>query len=460
MKKTIYPIFILFFLLPFMNGCGIYTRYERPDLLFADSLYSDYLQDSLQADTVSFADFSWRELFTDSLLQRWIAYGMEHNTDLHVARLRTEEAEAVLQSSRLAFLPSVSFGGQRQISHTDGNSTQRNYSVGPSAEWELDIFGRQRNAKLGAHAALERNRAYEQAMQTRLVATVADSYYTLLMLDEQLQISRRTLATWQENIRTLSALKQAGKTTEAAVLQARANKLEIEGSILTLEKQIGELENTVCGLLGITPVKLERGVLSNQHFPDSLSVGLPLSLVSNRPDVQEAEFALMQSFYAINEARLAFYPRITLSGTIGWTNNTGIVANPGTWLFNAIGSLVQPLFHKGENIARLKIAHVQQEEALLQFRQSLLNAGNEVNNALILWQTARKRLGIDRKQILNLQAAVWNTKLLMKYGRTHYLEVLTAQQKLLQAELTESEDRYDEIQGVITLYHALGGGTK
>lgn len=373
--------------------------------------------------------------------------------DLQTARNEVMEAEAVLQSSRLAFLPFVSLGGQGQVSHSDGRPAQRTYSVGPSAEWELDIFGRQRNAKAGAKAALGQSRAYEQAMQTRLVATVADSYYTLLMLDEQLQISRRTLTTWQENIRTLSALKRAGKTTEAAVLQARANKLEVEGSILTLEKRIGELENTVCALLGIAPVKLERGVLADQHFPDSLSAGLPLSLVGNRPDVWEAEFALMQSFYATGEARSAFYPRITLSGTIGWTNHAGTISNPGTWLFNAVGSLVQPLFHKGENVARLKIARAQQQEALLQFRQSLLDAGNEVNNALILWQTARKR-------ILNLKAAVWNTKLLMKYGRTHYLEVLTAQQKLLQAELAESEDRYDEIQGVITLYHALGGGTK
>jgi len=373
--------------------------------------------------------------------------------DLQTARNEVMEAEAVLQSSRLAFLPFVSLGGQGQVSHSDGRPAQRTYSVGPSAEWELDIFGRQRNAKAGAKAALGQSRAYEQAMQTRLVATVADSYYTLLMLDEQLQISRRTLTTWQENIRTLSALKRAGKTTEAAVLQARANKLEVEGSILTLEKRIGELENTVCALLGIAPVKLERGVLADQHFPDSLSAGLPLSLVGNRPDVREAEFALMQSFYATGEARSAFYPRITLSGTIGWTNHAGTISNPGTWLFNAVGSLVQPLFHKGENVARLKIARAKQQEALLQFRQSLLDAGNEVNNALILWQTARKR-------ILNLKAAVWNTKLLMKYGRTHYLEVLTAQQKLLQAELAESEDRYDEIQGVITLYHALGGGTK
>ncbi len=385
---------------------------------------------------------------------------MKHNTDLRVARLRTEEAEAVLQSSRLAFLPSVSLGGQGQASHSDGRPAQRTYSVGPSAEWELDIFGRQRNAKAGAKAALGQSRAYEQAMQTRLVATVARQ---LLYAAD----ARRAVANQPPHADDMAGeyphafRAQTGrKTTEAAVLQARANKLEVEGSILTLDKRIGELENTVCALLGITPVKLERGVLADQHFPDSLSAGLPLSLVGNRPDVREAEFALMQSFYATGEARSAFYPRITLSGTIGWTNYAGTISNPGTWLFNAVGSLVQPLFHKGENVARLKIARAQQQEALLQFRQSLLDAGNEVNNALILWQTARKRLGIDRKRILNLKAAVWNTKLLMEYGRTHYLEVLTAQQKLLQAELAESEDRYDEIQGVITLYHALGGGTK
>ena len=253
--------------------------------------------------------------------------------DLQTARNEVMEAEAVLQSSRLAFLPFVSLGGQGQASHSDGRPAQRTYSVGPSAEWELDIFGRQRNAKAGAKAALGQSRAYEQAMQTRLVATVADSYYTLLMLDEQLQISRRTLTTWQENIRTLSALKREGKTTEAAVLQARANKLEVEGSILTLEKRIGELENTVCALLGIAPVKLERGVLADQHFPDSLSAGLPLSLVGNRPDVREAEFALMQSFYATGEARSAFYPRITLSGTIGWTNNAGTISKSGNVAF-------------------------------------------------------------------------------------------------------------------------------
>ncbi len=333
MKKTVHYIFLLLFLLPFMNGCGIYTRYERPDLSFADSLYTGIRQETQQTDSASFANLSWRELFTDSLLQRWIECGMKHNTDLRVARLRTEEAEAVLQSSRLAFLPSVSLGGQGQASHSDGRPAQRTYSVGPSAEWELDIFGRQRNAKAGAKAALGQSRAYEQAMQTRLVATVADSYYTLLMLDEQLQISRRTLTTWQENIRTLSALKRAGKTTEAAVLQARANKLEVEGSILTLEKRIGELENTVCALLGIAPVKLERGVLADRHFPDSLSAGLPLSLVSNRPDVREAEFALMQSFYATGEARSAFYPRITLSGTIGWTNNAGTISKSGNVAF-------------------------------------------------------------------------------------------------------------------------------
>lgn len=456
MKKTIHILFILSSLLPFVSGCGIYTRYQRPELSVADSLCFG----QPQADSVSLAELSWRELFTDSLLRQWIERGIGNNTDLRVAHLRTVEAEAVLQSSRLAFLPSVSFGAQGGISHADGQSAKHTYTVGPTAEWELDIFGRQRNAKEGAKAALEQSRAYEQAVRTQLVATVADSYYTLLMLDEQLQISRRTLTTWKENIRTLSALKRAGKTTEAAVLQARANKLEVEGSMITLEKRIGELENSVCALLGIAPEPLKRGVLSGQGFPDNLSVGLPLSLVGNRPDVREAEYALMQAFYAANEARSAFYPRITLSGTVGWTNNAGVVANPGTWLFNAVGSLVQPLFHKGENIARLKIARTRQEEALLRFRQSLLDAGTEVNNALIVWQTARKRLDIDRKQILNLKAAVWNTKLLMKYGRTHYLEVLTAQQKLLQAELAESEDRYDEIQGVIALYHALGGGAE
>lgn len=443
------------------TSCCIYGKYQRPDLPVTDSLYAG-IPETYRSDSVSMAAVSWRDFFFDSLLQTWIETGLENNTDLRVARLRVDQAQATLQVSRLAFVPSVSVSAEGSYVLNQSGQSGLGYAVAvPALDWELDIFGRLTNAKRGAQAALEKSRAYVQAVQTQLVATIANSYYTLLMLDEQLSISRRTLRNWEENVRTLSALKQAGKTNEAAVLLAKSNKLTVEGSILTLEKQIGEQENAVRALLGVVDFPTGRGGLSEQVFVnDSLSVGIPLDLLRFRPDVREAEAAFAQAFYATQAARSAFYPRITLGGTFGWTNGSGLnVANPGSWLLNTLGSLVAPLFNRGTNRAGLKIAQAQQEEALLLFRQRLLDAGTEVNNALLEWQTARKKAEVDTSQILYLQAAVRNTRSLMKNGSASYLEVLTSQQNLLQAELDGTTDKYAQLQSIITLYQALGGGS-
>lgn len=459
MKKIIVIAIIAAGLSYLMGGCGIYTRYERPQTEYAETFRAPLGGDSILLDTITAADITWQEFFTDSFLRNWIEVGLENNTDLNTARLRVEQAEAALQASRLAFVPSVSLGADVGWNGSVGGSSGLSYTVAPTAEWEVDIFGRLLNAKRGARAALEQSHAYRQAVQTRLISSIANSYYTLLMLDAQLEISRRTQINWKENVRTMTALKRAGKTNEAAVLLARSNELSVEGSILTLEKQIMEQENAVYALLGISPTEMPRGRLFDQNFPKDLSVGVPLQLLSRRPDVKQAEAALAQAFYATNAVRSEFYPKITIGGTFGWTNGSGVnILNPGYWLFQTVGSLVQPLFNRGTTKAKLRIAKAQQEEALLTFRQSLLDAGTEVDNALLQWQTARKRLEVDRKQVLHLQAAVWNTRLLMRNGLTSYLEVLTSQQNLLEAELTEATDKYDEIQGVISLYHALGGG--
>ena len=327
------------------------------------------------------------------------------------------------------------------------------------ASWEIDIFGSLRNAKKGSRAALEQSRAYQQAVQSQLIATIADTYYSLLMLDEQLDITRRTAKSWQETVQSLQALMRAGEQNQAAVAQAEASRLTAEQSVLSLEKQIKELENSLSTLVGIVPQAIERGKLSEAVFSEQLSVGIPLQLLGKRPDVRQAEYALAEAFYATNQARSAFYPQITLSGSAGWTNNSGAaIVNPGNWLLQAVGSLTQPLFNKGKNIANLRIAKAQQEEALLAFQQSLLDAGAEVNNALTQWQTARQSLTLDEEKIEQLETALRSTRLLMQHGNTNYLEVLTAQQTLLDARLTKVSDRYEEIQGVINLYHALGGG--
>ena len=449
-------IIIGLLLLTGLSGCHIYRTYERPELSGVDSLYR---VPAMTEDTMSLADFSWKELFTDTVLQQLIEKGIANNTDLNIARLKVREAEALLTSSKLAYLPSVSLTPQGTIKSIEGNSPTKTYNLAASADWELDIFGRLTNAKREAKAVLEQSQAYKQAVQTQLIATIANSYYTLLMLDKQLDISRRTAEIWAENLRVMKALKKAGQTTEMAVAQIEASKLSVDASLLSLEQQITEVENSLSSLLGVVPQRIDRSTLDMQSFPDTLSVGVPLQLLQRRPDVRQSEAALAEAFYTTNRAYSAFYPAITLSGSAGWTNAAGaIISNPGEWMFSAVGALVQPLFNRGQNIANLKVAKARQEEALLTFRQTLLNAGTEVNDALLQWQVARRRLDLDRQQIISLQSAVRSSELLMRHSSQNYLEVLTARQTLLDAELSAVSDRFEEIQGVINLYHALGGG--
>lgn len=279
------------------------------------------------------------------------------------------------------------------------------------------------------------------------------------MLDEQYRISEETAVNWRESVRAMRAMMAAGMTNEASVSQSEANCRQVEASLLDLKQQIKEVENSLSILLGEVPGGIERGHLAGQDFPEDLTVGVPLQLLSRRPDVKSAELSLASAFYSTNAARSAFYPSITLSGTAGWTNSAGnMIINPGKLLLSAVGALTQPLFNKGLNIAQLKIAKAQQEEAKLAFQQALLNAGSEVNNALTQVQTARGKTELRTGQITSLENAVRSTQLLMQHGTSTYLEVLTAQQSLLSAQLTQVADRFDEIQGIINLYQALGGG--
>lgn len=430
-------------------GCGLYGGYERR-LLDYDAARLCAADSSAHAMSA----VSWRQLFADSRLAEWIDSGLARNTDLRITKLKTDEAAATLSASRLAFLPEARLSAEGSVAHDAADR----FSIGPSASWELDVFGRQRNLKKGAEAAFYGSEAYRQAVQSSLVAAIANGYYTLMMLDEQLSISERTLKTWDENIRVLQALKRAGRTNEAAVLQARANRMSVENSTVTLRSQIAVQENAIRSLLLDPDMALERGRFADQSFPETLSKGIALEALSNRPDVREAEYRLQQAFYNVNVARSAFYPAITLSGNLGWTTSSGAVANPSAWIANAVGAVVAPLFSRGTNKANLKIAEAEYEIARLQFQQKLFDAGMEANNALIAWQTATERVALDKKQVVALRGAVHNTRLLMRNSNTNYLEVLTAQQRLLEAELTEASDRYAAIQAIINIYHAIGGG--
>ena len=445
MKRLI----ILFALAIGMYSCGIYSKYkpqtEVPKGLFgaADTLVA--------SDTASLGNLSWRSMFTDPQLQALIEKGLQNNTNLQTAHLKVQEAEAALMSSRLSYLPAFALAPEGAISSFDHGRATKTYSLPITASWEVDIFGRLTNAKRRSKAAYLQSQEYAQAVQTQLIAGIANSYYTLLMLDAQYEIAKSTEASWQESVRTTRAMKGAGMVTEAALAQTEATYFQIRTTLLDLEEQIEKVENALSLLLADVPQQIQRGRLDAQHFPEKVSVGVPLQMLSRRPDVKSAELALAQAFYTTNAARSAFYPSLILGGSLGWTNSAGAyIINPGKLLATAFGSLTAPLFNKGMNRAQLKIAKAQQEEARLNFTQTLLTQ----------YQTAVEKSAWYEKQVQSLLTAEKSTRLLMQHSNTTYLEVLVAQQTLLNAQLTQVSNQFARIQGLINLYQALGGGTE
>ena len=438
-----------------LSSCGIYTKYQ-PETTAPDNLYGE---GTAVVDTANLGNVDWRELFTDPRLQELIEQGLQSNTDYLSAQLRVEEAKATLLSAKLAFLPSFSLAPQGTVSSFDKQKAVQAYSLPVTASWELDIFGRMRNAKRQAKALYAQSQDYQQAVRTQLIAGIANTYYTLLMLDEQLSLTQQTEQAWKETVVSARALMEAGQYNEAGVSQMEATHYSVQTSILDLKEQINQVENSLALLLAETPRHYERGTLSAPHFTHDLSVGIPMQMLANRPDVRSAERSLEAAFYGTNQARSAFYPSIVLSGSAGWTNSAGsMIVNPGKFLASAVGSLTQPLFNRGQVIAQYRISKAQQEEARLFFEQALLNAGSEVNDALTACQTSREKTVLFDKQIVSLQKALKSTSLLMEHGTTNYLEVLTARQTLLSAQLSQTANRFTEIQSVISLYQALGGG--
>jgi len=443
-----------------LSSCNIYKTYERPKVDVA-GMYRDTVsvKDTLSSDTTNMGNLPWKEVFKDPKLQALIEKGLSSNLDLQTAMLKVEEVQSTLNAARLAFLPSLSLSPQGTISSFDGKAATKTYQLPVTASWELDIFGNILNAKREAKATLLQSEAYRQAVQTQVIANVANCYYTLLMLDKQLAITEETAKNWGENVKAMKIMKQAGLTNEAAVSQSEANYYTVNASIPDLKKQIRETENTLSLLLGQAPQQIERGTLAEQQMPEHLSAGIPVQMLSNRPDVKQAEMALAGSYYYTNQARSAFYPKITINGSAGWTNSAGgAIINPAKFIASAVGSLTQPIFDRGANVAKLNIAKAQQEEALLAFQKSILNAGSEVSNALYQFQSSNEKCVQRKQQIQSLESSVDKTMQLMKYQSSTYLEVLTAKQSLLSAQLSDVKDSFERIQAVINLYQALGGG--
>ena len=444
-----------------MSSCGIYNKYERPEVN-ATGLVRDVTSntDTLAvADTTSFGNLPWRSVFTDPQLQALIEQGLAKNTDLLNAALNVKMVEAQLTAAKLAFVPSFTFSPQGTISSWDGSKAAKTYSLPVNASWSIDLFGNLLNQKRSAQMALLATKDYQLVVKTNLIANIANMYYTLLMLDKQLEIvdnmTQLTKDTWD----MMKLQKELNNAKETSVQSAEANYYSVLAQAADLKRQIRETENSLSLLLGQPAQTIGRGKLENQSLPTEFSTGVGIQMLNNRPDVHYAEMTLAQCFYDTQAARSKFYPNISISGSGAFTNNSGGgIVNPGKWLLNAVGSLVQPIFQNGQLVAQLKVAKAQQEQAFNTWQQAVLSAGSEVSNALVLYNSSDEKSKLEQKQIESLTKNVDYTKDLFSMGSSTYLEVITAQQSLLNAELSKVQDDFHKMQAVVNLYYALGGG--
>lgn len=445
-----------------MSSCGLYNKYERPDVK-TTGLVRDVVSatDTLAvSDTASFGNLPWRSVFTDPKLQSLIEYGLNHNTDMLNAALNVKMVEAQLMAAKLAFVPSFTFTPQGTISSWDGNKATKIYSLPVNASWSIDLFGNLLSQKRSAQMALLATKDYQLVVKTNIISNIANMYYTLLMLDKQLEVvegmEKLTKDTW-ETMKFLKDNRQGYRST--SVQSAESNYYSVLAQKTDLKRQIREVENSMSLLLGQPAQTIARGKLEEQSLPENFSTGVSIQLLNNRPDVHYAEMSLAQCFYDVETARSRFYPNITISGTGAFTNNSGAgIVNPGKWLLSAVGSLVQPIFQHGQIVAGLKVAKAQQEQAYNKWQNAVLSAGSEVSNALVLYNSSAEKSQIEAKQIEVLKQNVEDTKSLMASSGSTYLEVITAQQTLLNAELSKIADDFYKMQAVVNLYYALGGG--
>lgn len=442
-----------------LAGCKSYKNYERPQNI-ADIANEQLFRDVQATDTMSFGNRPWREVFTDAQLQQLIEKALAQNTDLQKADHNIKKARIGLKVSKLSYLPTLAVAPQGSITSTDGMKAIKTYTLPLSLSWELGSWGSLRNNRKKAGVDTLIAASAKQATQTAIVSAVANLYYTMQMLDEQLRTTNETVVLWKKNVDAMEAMQEAGLTTNAAVAQARANFYELQTTVPTLEHSIRQTENALCVILNEAPHPIARSAFNADAFPADFSTGVPLQLLSSRPDVKIAELQLASAFYNTNIARSAFYPSLTLTGTAGWTNSAGsAIINPAVFLANAVGSLVQPLFAQGKLRAQYKIAKIEEESLTLDFRNTLLTAGQEVSDALSSYQTATAKAEKRKLEVEQLEQALEKTLFLFSHGNTtSYLETLTAQQSLLSAKLKLISDKYDKLQAGISLYQALGGG--
>lgn len=457
MKKIIYTAVAATALALSLDSCHIYKKYETPD---STPLTAEYKQVREAAtDSAAFGNLLWEDVFTDPVLVDLINRALTENTSLRNAKLNVEIAEAQLRGARLAYLPSLALTPNGAGASYAGSDLSWTYTIPASASWEVDIFAKLLNSKRGAQVAVYKSEAYAQAVRSRIIAGVANCYYAIASVERQLHLYRTTAGLWKESVQMMKDMKEAGRTTEAAVVQMTANYNNVLAGITDLEVSLDQLNNTMSLLMNTMPQTWAVSPDATLQIPDMLVQGVPMQYLAMRPDVAAAEQDLAVAYYATNSARAAFYPSITISAQGGFTNLLGsFIQNPGDWFYNLAGSLVAPLFSRGQNIARLQASKVQQQQAMNTFEYTLLTAAAEVADGLTTYRKAVEKSAYITEQVANLEKSVEYTQDLFQYSNGTYLEVITAQQSLLGAQMSQLSNELTTTQAIINLYQSLGGG--
>ena len=457
-----------------LTGCGIYNKYEQKNEIPAD-VYGNTLDAQVSTDG-SLAQMSWREFFTDPLLQQLIEQVLANNTDLNSACIAVEMSEASLKAAKMAYLPSLYFSPQGTLASFDNSAFSKTYTLPLQLSLDLDLFGSITNKKRASKAVLLQAKLTEESVKANLISTTAQQYYMLQVLDRELEILTVTDSLWKASLDTQKSLWENGKAYSTAVNQLESSYLNVKTQIVDTRRSILATENAICRLLAITPQHIGRNKwgTSALHHPEAqddtgqrmfdakfLKIGVAAEMLEQRPDIRLANAAMEEAFYNTQAARSAFFPSITLTGTAGWTNNAGsVVIDPGKLLLNFVGQLTQPIFARGKLIANKKIAQLTEKDLQRKYVQTVIDAGNQVNEALADCQAAREKHQYYHRQVAVLNDAYFGTHELMDNGKASYLEVLTAQENLLSAQINEAMNMYKGAQAVIALYIALGGGTK
>ena len=444
-----------------LTGCkSLYGTYKRPEVK-TDGLVRDPINDQTTLEGANdFGQLPWRDVFTDPNLQAIIEKALTNNPDLLNAALNIDIAEQQLGAAKLAFLPSLAFAPQGTITHFGSHvEATKSYTLPLASSWEIDLFGNLRNAKKAAQMAMIQMQDYKVAVQTRLICNVANLYYTLLMLDRQNKIvtdmATLTKSTWD----MMQLQMDYGRARSTSVQSAQSAYYGVQARATDIKKQTREVENSLSLLMGEPVHGIARGTLDNQKLPSNFSGGIGVEILSNRADVHANEMALAKCFYNVNQARARFYPSLSITASGGWSNGNGMV-NPAKLLFNAIGKLTQPIFMQGKLRAGLRVAEDQYKIAYNKWQNSVLTAGSEVSNALVAYNAAEEKDVLYTKQIEILKKNVEQTQMLYNQSSSSYLEVITAQQNLLNAEISQVQDQFSKLQAIVNLYYALGGGSK